>query len=165
MLDVIRHVQPAVLVGVSGQGGIFTEQVVRGMAEHSGRPVIFPLSNATNRSEATPQHLMNWTSGRALVGTGTAFSSVKIGGREEPIAQTNNSYIFPGLAVGIVASKARRVTDAMIKAAAQELATRGFCSVARNSSRCSVQVRSLPAEAIMADTRILVSSTTRIRPC
>jgi malate dehydrogenase (oxaloacetate-decarboxylating) len=121
LLDVIRHVQPSVLIGVSGQGGIFTEQVVREMAKHSRRPVIFPLSNPTNRSEATPQDLTNWTEGRALIGTGTAFPSVKIGGREEPIAQTNNSYIFPGLALGIVASKARRVTDTMIKAAAQEL--------------------------------------------
>jgi len=70
---VIRHVQPSVLIGVSGQGGIFTEQVVREMATHSRRPVIFPLSNPTNRSEAAPQDLMNWTEGRALVGTGTAF--------------------------------------------------------------------------------------------
>jgi len=121
LLDVIRHVQPSVLIGVSGQGGIFTEQVVREMAKHTMRPVIFPLSNPTNRSEAAPQDLMNWTEGRALVGTGTAFPPVKIGGREEHIAQTNNSYIFPGLALGIVASKARRVTDTMIKAAAQEL--------------------------------------------
>jgi len=110
-----------VLIGVSGQGGVFTEQVVREMAKHSRRPVIFPLSNPTDRSEATPQDLMNWTEGRALVGTGTAFPPVKIGGRQEHIAQTNNSYIFPGLALGIVASKARRVTDTMIKAAAQEL--------------------------------------------
>ena len=121
LLDVIRSVQPSVLIGVSGQGGVFTEQVVREMAKHSRRPVIFPLSNPTDRSEATPQDLMNWTEGRALVGTGTAFPPVKIGGREEHIAQTNNSYIFPGLALGIVASKARRVTDTMIKAAAQEL--------------------------------------------
>jgi len=121
LLDVIRSVQPSVLIGVSGQGGVFTEQVVREMAKHSRRPVIFPLSNPTDRSEATPQDLMNWTEGRALVGTGTAFPPVKIGGRQEHIAQTNNSYIFPGLALGIVASKARRVTDTMIKAAAQEL--------------------------------------------
>lgn len=121
LLDVIRQVQPSVLIGVSGQGGIFTEQVVREMAKHTRRPVIFPLSNPTNRSEATPQDLMNWTEGRALVGTGTAFPPVKIGGKEEHIAQTNNSYIFPGLALGIVASKARRVTDTMVKAAAQEL--------------------------------------------
>src|SRR5262249_11539938 len=111
LLDVIRYVQPSVLIGASGQAGIFTEQVVRGMAERSRRPWIFPLSNPTNRSEAVPQDLMNWTEGRALVGTGTAFPPVEIGGKEEHIAQTNNSYIFPGLALGIVACKARRVTD------------------------------------------------------
>jgi malate dehydrogenase (oxaloacetate-decarboxylating) len=121
LLDVIRHVKPSVLIGVSGQGGAFTEQVVREMAKHTARPVIFPLSNPTSRSEATPQDLMNWTEGRALVGTGTAFPPVKIGSKEVHIAQTNNSYIFPGLALGIISAKAKRVTDAMVKAAAQEL--------------------------------------------
>ena len=91
------------------------------MAKHTARPVIFPLSNPTSRSEATPQDLMAWTEGRALIGTGSPFGPVDVGGKKVPIAQTNNSYIFPGLALGIVASKARRVTDTMIKAAAQEL--------------------------------------------
>jgi malate dehydrogenase (oxaloacetate-decarboxylating) len=121
LVDVIRHVQPTVLIGVSGQGGAFTEEAVRQMAKHTARPVIFPLSNPTSRSEATPQDLMNWTDGRALVGTGTAFPPVHVGGKEVHIAQTNNSYIFPGLALGIISSKAKRVTDAMIKAAAQKL--------------------------------------------
>jgi malate dehydrogenase (oxaloacetate-decarboxylating) len=119
--DVVRRVKPSVLIGVSGQAGAFTELVVREMAEHTSRPVIFPLSNPTSRSEATPQDLMNWTAGRALIGTGTAFEPVDVQGKKVHIAQTNNSYIFPGLALGIVASKARRVSDAMVKAAAQEL--------------------------------------------
>src|SRR5262249_32937984 len=121
LLDVVRQVKPSVLIGVSGQAGAFTEQAVREIAKHSPRPVIFPLSNPTSRSEAIPQDLMNWTDGRALIGTGTAFEPVKVGGKTVRIAQTNNSYIFPGLALGIVASKAKRVTDAMIKAAAAEL--------------------------------------------
>jgi malate dehydrogenase (oxaloacetate-decarboxylating) len=121
LLDVIRHAHPTVLIGVSGQAGAFTEEAVREMARHAARPVIFPLSNPTSRSEATPQDLMKWTDGRALIGTGTAFPAVQIGGKEIHIAQTNNSYIFPGLALGIISSKAERVTDAMIKAAAQEL--------------------------------------------
>jgi len=121
LLEVVSQVKPSVLIGVSGQGGAFTEQAVREMGEHSPRPVIFPLSNPTERSEATPQDLMDWTEGRALVGTGTAFPPPIIGGKKVDIAQTNNSYIFPGLALGIIASKARRVTDAMVKAAAQEL--------------------------------------------
>ena len=121
LLDVVRQVKPSVLIGVSGQAGAFTEPAVREMAKHSSRPVIFPLSNPTSRSEATPQDLMNWTDGRALIGTGTAFDPVNVGGKKVPIAQTNNSYIFPGLALGIVASKAKRVTDTMVKAAAAEL--------------------------------------------
>ena len=121
LLDVVRNVKPTVLIGVSGQGGAFTQDAVREMAKHTARPVIFPLSNPTSRSEATPQDLMDWTEGRALIGTGTAFDPVNVGGKKVHIAQTNNSYIFPGLALGIVASKAKRVTDTMVKAAAQEL--------------------------------------------
>jgi malate dehydrogenase (oxaloacetate-decarboxylating) len=121
LLDVVRNVKPTVLIGVSGQGGAFTEQAVREMAKHTKRPVIFPLSNPTSRSEATPQDLMDWTEGRALIGTGSPFEPANVGGKKVHIAQTNNSYIFPGLAIGIIASKSRHVTDTMVKAAATEL--------------------------------------------
>jgi malate dehydrogenase (oxaloacetate-decarboxylating) len=121
LLDVVRNAKPSVLIGVSGQPGAFSEQVVREMAKHSERPVIFPLSNPTSRSEATAQDLMDWTGGRALVGTGSPFEPVNVGGKKIPVTQTNNSYIFPGLALGIIASKAKRVTDTMVKAAAEEL--------------------------------------------
>jgi malate dehydrogenase (oxaloacetate-decarboxylating) len=121
LLDVVRHARPSVLIGVSGQPGAFTEDAVREMAKYSQRPVIFPLSNPTSRSEATAQDLMDWTEGRALIGTGSPFEPVNVGGKRIPITQTNNSYIFPGLALGILASKAKRVTDTMVKAAAQEL--------------------------------------------
>jgi malate dehydrogenase (oxaloacetate-decarboxylating) len=121
LLDVLRNAKPSVLIGVSGQPGAFIEEAVREMAQHTARPVIFPLSNPTSRSEATPQDLMDWTEGRALIGTGSPFEPVNVGGKKVRITQTNNSYIFPGLALGIVASKARRVTDTMVKAAAEEL--------------------------------------------
>ena len=121
LLDVVRHAKPSVLIGVSGQPGAFSEQAVREMAKYADRPVIFPLSNPTSRSEATAQDLMDWTEGRALIGTGSPFDPVDVGGRKVHITQTNNSYIFPGLALGIIASKARYVTDTMVKAAAQEL--------------------------------------------
>jgi malate dehydrogenase (oxaloacetate-decarboxylating) len=121
LLDVVRHARPSVLIGVSGQPGAFTEEAVREMAKYSERPVIFPLSNPTSRSEATAQNLMDWTEGRALIGTGSPFEPVNVGGKRIPITQTNNSYIFPGLALGILASKAKRVTDTMVKAAAEEL--------------------------------------------
>jgi malate dehydrogenase (oxaloacetate-decarboxylating) len=124
LLDVVRNAQPTVLIGVSGQGGVFTEPVAREMAKHTPRPVILPLSNPTSRSEATPQDLMNWTQGKALVGTGSPFEPVTVNGQPMHVTQTNNAYIFPGLALGIIASKAKRVTDSMIKAAAEELVNR-----------------------------------------
>ena len=122
LLDVVRHAQPTVLIGVSGQAGAFMEAAVREMAKHTERPIIFPLSNPISCCEATPKDLLDWTGGRALIGTGSPFAPVEFGGKKMHIAQTNNSYIFPGLGLGIIASKAKRVSDAMILAAAKELA-------------------------------------------
>ncbi len=122
LLDVMRHAKPTVLIGVSGQCGAFTEEAVREMATHTARPILFALSNPTSCCEATPHDLVNWTEGRALIGTGSPFEPVTFNGQKVTIAQPNNSYIFPGLALGIVASKARHVTDTMIMAAAKELA-------------------------------------------
>ncbi len=122
LLDVMSNAKPTALIGVSGQPGAFTEPALREMAKHAFRPIIFPLSNPVSCCEANPQDLLNWTEGRALIGTGSPFPTVSFGGKNVPIDQTNNSYIFPGLALGIIASKARRVTDAMILAAAKELA-------------------------------------------
>jgi malate dehydrogenase (oxaloacetate-decarboxylating) len=123
LLDTIRNAKITVLVGTSAQAGAFTEDVVREMARHTGRPVILPLSNPTSKSEATPADLMKWTEGKALIGTGSPFAPVEVGGRTVRISQTNNSYIFPGLALGILVSRARRVTDRMIMAAAKMLAS------------------------------------------
>ena len=130
MKDVVERVRPTVLIGVSGQAGAFTEEIVRFMAkgldqEHNGRevrPVILPLSNPTSRCEAAPAEVIRWTDGRAIVGTGSPFAPVEFGGKSHRIAQTNNSYIFPGMALGIMSSKARRVSDGMIMAAARALA-------------------------------------------
>ncbi len=122
LYDVVRNAGITVLVGVSAQPGTFTEEVVREMASHTPHPVIFPLSNPTSKSEATPADLMRWTEGRAIVGTGSPFPPVEVNGKLIRISQINNSYIFPGLALGILVSQARRVTDAMIMAAAKALA-------------------------------------------
>lgn len=124
LLEVVSDAKPTVLIGVSGRAGVFTEQVVREMGKHTARPVILPLSNPTSRSEAVPQDLMDWTQGKALIGTGSPFEPVTANGQKVRVTQTNNAYIFPGLALGIVASKAKRVTDSMIKAAAEELVNR-----------------------------------------
>ncbi len=122
LLDVVRNAGITVLAGVSAQAGAFTEEIVREMARHTPHPVIFPLSNPTSQSEAAPADLLRWTEGRALVGTGSPFAPVEINGKSIRIAQVNNSYIFPGLALGILVSRARRVTDDMIMAAAKALA-------------------------------------------
>ncbi len=122
LLDVVRNAKVTILAGVSAQAGAFTEEIVREMAKHAERPIIFPLSNPTSCAEATPQDLLRWTDGRALVGTGSPFPPVEFNGKLVRIAQVNNSYIFPGLALGILVSRARRVTDSMIMAAAKALA-------------------------------------------
>ena len=122
ILDVVTNAKPTVLIGVSGQAGAFTEPVVRMMAQHAARPIIFPLSNPTSKSEATPQDLMTWTDGQALIGTGTAFPPVEWNGQYIEINQTNNSYIFPGVGLGVLAVNASRVTDSMFMAAGKALA-------------------------------------------
>jgi malate dehydrogenase (oxaloacetate-decarboxylating) len=129
LLDVVRNAKVTVLAGVSAQPGAFTEEIVREMVRHTDRPVIFPLSNPTSKSEADPADLLRWSDGRALVGSGSPFPSVEVNGRMVRISQINNSYIFPGLALGILVSKAERVTDNMIMAAAKTLAA---LSPARN---------------------------------
>jgi len=123
LLDVVRNAGITILVGVSAHPGAFSEEVVRTMAARVARPVIFPLSNPTSKSEAAPEDLLRWTDGRALIGTGSPFAPVEFGGKRFPISQVNNSYIFPGLALGILVSRAQRVTDAMIMAAAKTLAS------------------------------------------
>jgi malate dehydrogenase (oxaloacetate-decarboxylating) len=122
LLDVIHNAKPTVLIGVSGQAGVFTEEMVRAMAQYAERPIIFPLSNPTSRSEATPQDLLNWSNGTAIVGTGSPFPPVALEGRSIPIDQTNNSYVFPGVALGLISAQARRVTDSMFMVAAKTLA-------------------------------------------
>jgi len=119
--EVIRQVKPTALIGVSGQAGAFTEEAIRTMAQHVERPIIFPLSNPTSRSEAHPHDLLTWTDGRALVGTGSPFEPMTLRGKTLQVAQTNNSYIFPGLALGIISARARHVTEDMILAATTEL--------------------------------------------
>ena len=122
LLDVVRNVRPTAMIGVSGQQGAFTEEVVRAMATSAQRPVIFPLSNPTSRSEASPEDLIAWSEGRAVIGAGSPFPPVYRNGKWVPVDQINNSYIFPGLGLGILASSARRVTTGMFMAAAKALA-------------------------------------------
>jgi malate dehydrogenase (oxaloacetate-decarboxylating) len=121
LLEVIRHVHPTILIGTAARAGAFNERVVREMARHVKRPVIFPLSNPTEKSEAAPADLLRWTHGRALVATGSPFPAARVGGRSVRIGQCNNMFIFPGVGLGVLAAGARRVTDGMLLAAAHAL--------------------------------------------
>lgn len=126
--DVIENAHPTVLVGVSGQPGLFTEEVVKAMAKYVDRPIIFPLSNPTSKAEAVPHDLMKWTNNKAIIGTGSPFPPVTLNGHARRVDQTNNAYIFPGMGLGIISVKSRRVTDRMFMAAAKALAD---CSPAK----------------------------------
>ncbi len=121
LADVIGQIEATVLIGLSTVGGAFTEPIVREMARKVERPVIFPLSNPTTRSEASAEDLIRWTAGRALVATGSPYAPVSYEGRTIPIAQCNNVFIFPAVGLGVVAARARRVTDGMMLAAARAL--------------------------------------------
>ncbi|MGQ3890928.1 NAD-dependent malic enzyme [Legionella sp. CNM-4043-24] len=127
--DVINNLHPNALLGVSGQAGIFTESIIRSMAAHVARPIIMPLSNPITHSEATPADLMTWTDGRAVIGTGSPFDSIIKNGQSFRVDQTNNVYIFPGMGLGLIAAKARTVSDKMFMVAAKALAS---CSPARH---------------------------------
>jgi malate dehydrogenase (oxaloacetate-decarboxylating) len=121
LADVVAQIEATILIGLSTVAGAFTEPIVREMARKVERPVIFPLSNPTARSEARPEDLIRWTGGRALVATGSPYPPVRHEGRTIPIAQCNNVFIFPAVGLGVVASRARRVTDGMMLAAARAL--------------------------------------------
>jgi malate dehydrogenase (oxaloacetate-decarboxylating) len=123
LFDVVANAKPTVLIGVSGQQGAFGEAVIREMAANATRPVIFPISNPTARSEATPAELLEWTAGRALIGTGSPFPPVERNGRIIAVDQINNAYIFPGVGLGVLAAGAKRISDGMFMAAAKALAT------------------------------------------
>src|ERR1700760_2093314 len=122
LADVIGKINATILIGLSTVEGAFSEPIVREMARKVERPIIFPLSNPTSKSEATAEDLIHWTDGRALVASGSPFAPVTHNGRKITIAQCNNVHIFPAMGLAVVASGARRVTDAMMQAAGRALA-------------------------------------------
>jgi malate dehydrogenase (oxaloacetate-decarboxylating) len=122
LAEVVANAQPTVLIGTSGQGRAFSEPVVRAMAAHIRRPVIFPLSNPTERSEATPEDLIAWTEGRAVIGTGSPFPPIVHNGRHFRVDQTNNACVYPGVGLGAIASRAIRISEGMFLAAARAIA-------------------------------------------
>jgi len=122
LLDVVTYAKPTVLIGVSGQPGLFTEEVIKTLAQNCERPIVMPLSNPTSRVEAVPADILNWTEGKALIATGSPFAPVNYHGKLHNISQCNNSYIFPGIGLGVIASGATHVTDSMLMASSNALA-------------------------------------------
>jgi malate dehydrogenase (oxaloacetate-decarboxylating) len=129
--EVVTRVHPTILIGVAAMAGVFTQAIVREMARHVERPMIFPLSNPTSKSEATPADLIAWTDGRALIATGSPYPEISYSGQKITIGQCNNMFIFPGMGLGVIAAGARRVTNEMFIAAARALSE---CSPARSAS-------------------------------
>jgi malate dehydrogenase (oxaloacetate-decarboxylating)(NADP+) len=122
LLDAVKALRPTAIIGVAAVGGAFTEEIVRTMAAINKRPMIFALSNPTSRSECTAAQAYRWSDGRALFACGSPFDPVTLGGQTFVPRQGNNSYIFPGVGMGVILSRARRVTDEMFMAAARALA-------------------------------------------
>jgi malate dehydrogenase (oxaloacetate-decarboxylating) len=143
LFDVVAGVRPTIIVGTSTVGGAFTEQVVREMAKHVQRPMIFPLSNPTARIEALPANAIRWTDGRGLVATGTPWEPVRYKGVDYAIGQANNALVYPGIGLGAIVSRACHVTDGMLLAAAEAIA--GLVDVSRAGAGLLPEVENLRA--------------------
>ncbi|MDO5672975.1 MAG: NAD-dependent malic enzyme [Actinomycetaceae bacterium] len=121
--DVVHNVQPTILIGTSAQADSFTEDIIREMAAFTPQPIIMPLSNPTTLIEAHPADILAWTDGNALIATGSPFDPIVYNEHRYRIAQANNAFVFPGLGLGVAVSNASRVSDRMIAAAAEAVAS------------------------------------------
>ncbi|WP_114326292.1 NAD-dependent malic enzyme [Candidatus Colwellia aromaticivorans] len=122
LLEVMHGAKPDILIGVSGQAGIFSEDVIKAMKQHCTTPIILPLSNPSRQVEATPSQVINWTEGNVIIATGSPFEAVEYQGKTFPIAQCNNSYIFPGIGLGVISANISRITDKMLQVSSEMLA-------------------------------------------
>lgn len=123
LAEVVRRIKPTMLIGASTASGSFTETIVREMAAHIGRPIIFALSNPRALAEANPADLISWTEGRALIATGSPFPPVTYKGVTYVIAQVNNAMLYPGLGLGAIVARASRISDGMFVAAANAVSS------------------------------------------
>lgn len=121
LYDVVKNVEPTILIGCSTAAGAFTEEIVKMMVSKVGRPIIMPLSNPNSLAEATPEHLVNWTEGKAIIASGSPFPDVSFGGKWQRVAQSNNAFAFPGIGLGVIVSKATRISDDMLWAATRAI--------------------------------------------
>jgi malate dehydrogenase (oxaloacetate-decarboxylating) len=126
LMEVVKRVKPTILIGTSGQAGAFSEDIVKEMAKHSRRPIIMPMSNPTALAEAVPANLIQWTEGRVLIATGSPFENVEYNGVSYEIGQSNNAFVFPGLGLGAVVSKAKVISKGMLAAAANAVADMSY---------------------------------------
>ena len=122
LLDAVNDLRPTAIIGVAAVAKAFSEKVVRAMAALNRRPIVFALSNPTSKAECTAEEAYRWSEGRAVFACGSPFDPVTVGGRRFVPRQGNNSYIFPGVGLGVTAVRASRVTDSMFMAAARTLA-------------------------------------------
>ncbi|MXQ55200.1 NAD-dependent malic enzyme [Shimazuella alba] len=151
--EVIRQVQPTILIGTSTVGGAFTEEIIRQMAAHVDRPIILPMSNPTTSSEAIPADLLTWTDGRALIATGSPFEPVTHNGVTYEIGQANNAFVFPGIGLGTIVSRAERVTDKMLEAAAEAVA--GMVEISEPGSSLLPPVEQLREVSVSVATSVV----------
>lgn len=122
LAQVVKQAKITVLFGVSGQKGLFTQEVIESLCVNTENPIVLPLSNPTSRVEATPQEVLNWSRGRAIIATGSPFANTTFNGQSFEVSQCNNSYIFPGIGLGVLAARATGISDNMLMAASQALA-------------------------------------------
>jgi malate dehydrogenase (oxaloacetate-decarboxylating) len=141
LAEVVSRVHPTMLIGTSAQPGAFTEAVIREMAAHVERPMVFPLSNPSDRIEAVPADLVSWTAGRGLIATGTPWDPVTYRGTHYKIGQANNALAYPGIGLGTIVARARHVTDGMLLAAAEAIA--GLVNVTEPGAGLLPEVRNL----------------------
>ncbi|MGB0494935.1 MAG: NAD-dependent malic enzyme [Kangiellaceae bacterium] len=123
LLDVVKNSKPTILVGVSGQPGLMSEEIIKTMYQNCPLPIVMPLSNPTSRVEAHPNDVITWTEGNASVSTGSPFAEFSFAGKTHSFAQCNNAYIFPGIGLGVIACRAKHVTEKMFMAASEALAS------------------------------------------
>lgn len=169
LLEVISNARPTILIGVTAQAGLFTEELIREMAKHTKTPIIFPLSNPTDKSEASFEDLIKWTDGEALIATGSPFPKVTYQSRVYHPSQCNNVYIYPGLGLGLVVSKSREVLDSMFIAAAEVLSRHskdtpdsifpGFSLLRKVSREIAVEVASIALREGLAREKELKETT------
>jgi malate dehydrogenase (oxaloacetate-decarboxylating) len=134
LLEVMQNAKPGILIGVSGVPGLFTEQAIKAMHSGSKTPIIFPLSNPIKQIEARPEQIIEWTDGDVVIATGSPFEPIEYKGKNYPIAQCNNAYIFPGIGLGVLAVGAKLITDEMLMSTSETLAQESPASKADANS-------------------------------